>query len=171
MPSGAAHDRITWVTAALAVPAWWELAPSHDPAPLALTLGAYLFSGLLLSDDLDTKSVCYRRWGPLRLLWLPYQKLVPHRSWLSHGLGIGPLLRVVYFAAAAGMAATGLLWLLAREGVPVRQYNLTDRFLTHGAAWTLMHPTVSVWLLLGLVLGGVTHSIADMMVSGAKRLW
>jgi len=171
MPSGIVHDRITWITALAAVPAWWQLSASHDPAPFILTTGAYLFSGLWLSDDLDTKSVAYRRWGPLRVLWLPYQKLVPHRSWISHGIGVGPLLRVVYFALAAGVALTLVFRLLAHEGIPVRRYDLTDSILSHGTAWTLTHPSTSVWLLLGLVLGGVTHSLADMVVSGIKRIW
>src|ERR1700709_901538 len=97
MPSGKVHDKITVVTAALAVPVWWFAAPAKDYVSLIVALGSYIFSGFWLSDDLDTNSVSYKRWGAFRWLWWPYQKLVPHRSWGSPGLGVGPLNRVLYF--------------------------------------------------------------------------
>ncbi|MGO8671523.1 MAG: metal-binding protein [Capsulimonadaceae bacterium] len=171
MPSGKVHDQLTVFTAAVAVPAWWLLSPSRDPAPLAITLGAYVFSGLWLSDDLDTKSVALRRWGPFAWLWLPYRKLVPHRSWLSHGFGVGPLLRVVYFLAMLWLVARGVLWGMARQGIPVDRDALLGSVWHNGLAWTFAHPTVTVWLVLGLVLGGVTHSAADAVVSFARRIW
>lgn len=81
----------------------WYLPP--ETRPLAwLVIASYTFSGIWLSSDLDVESSAYRRWGPLRWLWWPYQKLVPHRSWISHGLGVGPLLRVAYLLE--------MLWLL-----------------------------------------------------------
>ena len=87
MPSGRVHDQITMLTAAASVPAWWFLTPSHDALTFGSGVAAYLFSGFWLSDDLDTNSISYKRWGALRFLWWPYQKLVPHRSWVSHGIG------------------------------------------------------------------------------------
>jgi len=36
----------------------------------------------------------------LRVLWLPYQKLIPcHRHWLSHGVIVGSVVRLLYLAA------------------------------------------------------------------------
>ena len=55
----------------------------------------YLASLFLFSPDLDTKSASYRRWGPLRYLWLPYILLFRHRG-ISHNPIIGPLLRLLY---------------------------------------------------------------------------
>ena len=40
----------------------------------------------------------------------------------------------------------------------------------HTWAWTLTHPTWVGWAVLGLTLGGVTHSVADMVVSWFRRL-
>lgn len=171
MPSGKVHDAITVVTAALAVPAWYVLSPDRDPLPLAAVLGAYVFSGLYFSDDLDTRSAPYRRWGPFRFLWWPYQKLVPHRSWISHGVGIGPLLRVVYFGLMLWATARGILWVLLREGVRVNRDAILGSLWTRGVAWTLAHPSTTFWIAVGLVLGGIAHSLADTIVSFAKKVW
>ena len=56
----------------------------------------FLFGGLWLSPDLDTQSRSYKRWGPIKAIWLPYQKFVPHRSILSHSPFLGTALRVSY---------------------------------------------------------------------------
>jgi uncharacterized metal-binding protein len=61
---------------------------------------AHLLAGLYLSPDLDLVSRPFKRWGCLRIVWIPYQKLVPrHRHWLSHGIIVGSALRLIYVAA------------------------------------------------------------------------
>ncbi len=171
MPSGKTHDKITVVTAALAVPVWWFAAPVRDFVSLIIALGAYVFSGFWLSDDLDTNSVSYKRWGAFRWLWWPYQKLVPHRSWVSHGLGVGPLIRVLYFVLMLWLVVRGVGWGLTEAGVPVNREALLMGAWTHTWAWTLAHPSWVLWGVIGLVLGGVTHSVADTIVSWAKKVW
>ena len=170
MPSGKTHDRLTVITAAAAVPVWWLYAPDRNVPALVVTLAAYVFSGFWLSDDLDTNSIAYKRWGALRFLWWPYQKLVPHRSWVSHGLGVGPLLRVAYFVFMLGLTAQGVFWALGRAGLTLNGDALLLNAWRHTWAWTLAHPTWVGWAVLGLVLGGVTHSVADMVVSWFRRL-
>jgi uncharacterized metal-binding protein len=65
-----------------------------------IAASAHLLGGLYLSPDLDLKSKPFKRWGVLRVLWLPYQKLIPcHRHWLSHGVIVGSIIRLLYFAA------------------------------------------------------------------------
>jgi len=174
VPNGKTHDRLTVVTAAAAVPCWWLLVPAHDPqdaAALAAALGAYVFSGFWLSDDLDTNSVSYKRWGPLRGLWWPYQKLVPHRSWVSHGLGVGPLIRVAYFLLMLWLLVRSGAWLLIKAGIPIDRQALLLGAWQHTWSWSAAHPSWALWAVVGLILGGVTHSVADTVVSGAKRLW
>jgi uncharacterized metal-binding protein len=170
MPSGKTHDKITVVTAAAAIPVWWLYDPVKNIAALAVTLAAYLFSGFWLSDDLDTHSIAYQRWGALRFLWWPYQKLVPHRSWISHGLGVGPLLRVVYFLFMLWLTAKGIFYGLHRAGVAVNGDALLLNAWQHTLAWTLAHPSWVLWAVIGLILGGVTHSLADVVVSWFRRL-
>ncbi len=171
MPSGKVHDQITAVTALAAVPIWWLASPTKDFVALSLGLGAYLFSGFWLSDDLDTNCVAYKRWGILRGLWWPYQKLVPHRSWISHGLAVGPLIRVLYFMGMVWLGVRLGSWLLAKWGMAVDRNALTLHAWQHTILWTHAHPVWALWSLLGLILGGVTHSVADAVVSWAKRVW
>jgi uncharacterized metal-binding protein len=59
---------------------------------------AFLLGGLWLSPDLDTHSNPSRRWGPLRLLWWPYRRLLRHRCLLSHGPLLGSAGRLAYLA-------------------------------------------------------------------------
>ena len=57
---------------------------------------AFVLGGLWLSPDLDIQSKPLKRWGIFQLIWWPYQKIIPHRSILSHGLLLGTLIRVTY---------------------------------------------------------------------------
>lgn len=78
----------------------WELG--------VIAASAHLLGGLLLSPDLDLISQSYKRWGPLRGIWVPYQKFIPkHRHWLSHGILIGSVLRLLYLSIWGT-----LLWLI-----------------------------------------------------------
>jgi uncharacterized metal-binding protein len=171
MPSGKAHDRITWVTAALATPIWYFASPVRDVAAFAAGMIGYLFSGLYLSSDLDTRSGPLKRWGPLRFLWYPYQRLVPHRSWLSHGLGIGPIARAIYFVAMVWLLARGALWLIDKWLLPVDRNAILARGALALATFVWRHPVWAEWTVGGLVLGGVAHSLADAIVSGTKKTW
>jgi uncharacterized metal-binding protein len=65
-----------------------------------ISAAAHLLGGLYLSPDLDLVSRPFKRWGLLRILWIPYQKLIPrHRHWLSHGVIVGSVVRLLYLAA------------------------------------------------------------------------
>ncbi|HEY9607663.1 MAG TPA: metal-binding protein [Allocoleopsis sp.] len=78
--------------------------------PIVLAVGSYQFGlevgviaaashflgGYWLSPDLDIKSAPFLRWGVLRFIWLPYQKKIPHRHWLSHSPVIGSTIRLLY---------------------------------------------------------------------------
>jgi uncharacterized metal-binding protein len=91
---------------------------NHDRAilfasPVVLVVGCYQFGlelgiiagashflgGYWLSPDLDIKSRPFLRWGVLKIIWVPYQRLIPHRSPLSHAPVLGSLIRLVYLAA------------------------------------------------------------------------
>src|SRR5438105_1736112 len=96
MPGARTHDLITVITAAGGNAAYFTLAPHADPMLAVLFTTPYLFAGYACAGELDLDSKEYRRWGPLRFLWWPYQKLIPHRSPLSHGLVMGGLFRIFY---------------------------------------------------------------------------
>lgn len=73
MPSGRTHDRITlWALPFVTGVAFWQTKSGH--LTLLIT-GGFLFGGLMFGPDLDIYSRQYQRWGFLRFIWLPYQKI------------------------------------------------------------------------------------------------
>lgn len=162
MPSTKAHDVITVTTASFGLLTYLRRAADPDWPLAVLLCGSYLLSGLMLSADLDIKSRPYQRWGPLRFIWWPYMKFVPHRSWLSHGLLLGPMLRVAYLCAIFGLPFAFLMWF---EGRP-----WTGGILPAVAAFLKEHIEPVAVILLGIILGGVAHTLADFLGSLVRRL-
>ena len=107
MASGHDHDRATLLAC---IPFGLLLLPLMGPQAFGAGAGAFLVGGLWLSPDLDTASKPLHRWGPLRWIWWPYQRLVPHRSLLSHGPLIGMGLRLLWL-----LTCVLLSWMLLRS--------------------------------------------------------
>jgi uncharacterized metal-binding protein len=164
MPGAHTHDKITLVSGIGLAPIWWVLSPDHSLATVLTITSAHLISGLIFSCDLDIDSIEYRRWGILRVIWWPYKEAVPHRSWLSHGLIIGPLLRLAYF----GLIVYGLLWLFFTvTNNPELWQALQQSFVQ-----TIHEYSGQTYaFLLGFVSGGAAHSIPDWLTTGTKRAW
>ena len=162
MSSGKTHDRITFLSLPLiALPT----SVITDSSNLTLIVsGAFLFSGLMFGPDLDIYSVQYQRWGKLRWLWLPYQKLLPHRSVWSHGPAIGTTLRLLYFLGLVAVLAVipltlaQLIWRLVWQEFPQTLIQLV---------WQNYRPE-TIALVIGLELGAMSHSLADWVSSGSK---
>ncbi|WP_420841396.1 metal-binding protein [Gloeobacter kilaueensis] len=135
---------------------------------IAATVGvSYVFAGLMFGGDLDIHSIQYRRWGPLRWLWLPYRRLGTHRSWFTHGPIAGTLGRLVYLGIALACLGLPLAFVLEDWGdVPLHwRAHLLAAF-----SWGSAHWPVLVWGLLGLELGAMSHSLSDWMGSACRRL-
>jgi uncharacterized metal-binding protein len=169
MPSGRVHDVLTVL---LAVPtgvgAFLWLG---DVWPAGVVTVAFLFGGMVFGPDLDTKSKQYSRWGPFRILWLPYRKFFAHRSRFTHGLLFGSLFRVVYFVGVVTLAA----YLLAFAWTGISDDSVPDiRDFT--TAWRSVADTVRTYfgenfLLLsfvGLWLGAASHTFSDMAITYIK---
>ena len=106
----------------------------------------------------------------MRWVWIPYQRMVPHRSWVSHSLLFGPLLRVLYFAGMMSILAligVGLLNLLVPFDPTGSFLNLTSML----GNWVQAHPPTTGYAVLGFVLGGAAHTLADVIVSKVKRIF
>ncbi len=164
MPSGRVHDRITyWCLPFVIAP---TAMLTHSLVTTAIVGLSFLVGGLMLGPDLDIHSVQYTRWGPLRWIWLPYQRAIKHRSSLSHGPIIGTTLRVVYLS----------IWLAVFTLVSIELLNfLWDMQLSWS---TLRHPFrallkkyVVEWIaiLIGLELGSISHSVSDAVGSHRVR--
>jgi uncharacterized metal-binding protein len=157
MPSGRTHDQITWLSAPLAIGSAFVLGADWQ-ASLACG-GAYLFSGLMFGGDLDIHSVQYLRWGPLRWIWLPYRKLMSHRSPLSHGLVIGTVGRLLYLTLIVGLCLAAIAW--AGHWKP----HLESLY-----PWMRTHWLLLAWIALGLEAGALSHSLSDWIGSRIKRM-
>ena len=169
------HDLVTWVSAIGVAPFCYWIARDYPPVlagyPLtttpgtttALLVGAYLFSGLWLSNDLDIYSRIYRRWGPLRFLWYPYQQLVSHRSWLSHGLVVGPLLRMVYLYVMIELTLICAHGVATAAGWSTAIVESGMRLTSEVWPYVVAHPQICAPLIVGLILGGVAHSLVDLV--------
>jgi uncharacterized metal-binding protein len=169
MPSGKVHDQITAVGALVALPVWWYLAPAPVDWRIGGTLVvATLFSGWFLSPDLDLDSSIYRRWGPLRFLWLPYQKLVPHRSWISHSWLLSPLMRVGYLLGTTWLLALLALWAL-RQGSGIGPGSPQQTPLDLVQDLYRHYPKASLAGLVGLIYGTVLHTGADTLSTFFKK--
>jgi uncharacterized metal-binding protein len=127
-----------------------------------LVAGGFMFGGLMFGPDLDIYSVQYQRWGFLRWIWLPYQKSLRHRSFLSHGPIIGTTLRVLYLGCWLVLLAVIVLAVAARWWNVVFNWQDLGRSLLH-------YDIECVALLLGLELGAMSHSLSDWGGSAYKR--
>jgi uncharacterized metal-binding protein len=170
MPSGATHDRLILWNLPWVGGVTWLL--TSDLGLVLAGSGAYLFSGLLFGPDLDTRSRHYFRWGLFRWLWLPYQRLLSHRSVFSHGPLLGTCGRLLYLGGwlvLLGLLSSGL-WTLWRD--PQRWGDLPQYWQAQGrqlwrTSQTQVHLLVTI--LVGLEVGAMNHSLSDWLGSRIKR--
>lgn len=164
MPSGKNHDRITlWLLPVILAGTF--MITLDIPLTVLVSIN-FLLGGFMLGPDLDIQSVQYRRWGPIRWMWYPYQTMVKHRSVWSHGPLIGTAVRVVYLA----------LWIALFATVSILAMN---HFWQAQLSWPQIEPVlkqlaVSYWhvglaILIGLELGALSHYTSDWLASSLKR--
>ncbi|HEY9704909.1 MAG TPA: metal-binding protein [Allocoleopsis sp.] len=164
MPSGRTHDRITlwslpWVTGT-------TLALSRNSNITLLLSTGFLFSGLMFGPDLDIYSRQFIRWGILRPFWIPYQKAFRHRSFFSHGLIIGTVIRCIYLF----VPLIFILFILVNMGgwLGIIKINWPKITMEIGRSLS-KYPGEWLSLFIGLELGSFSHNISDWGVSTYKR--
>ncbi len=169
MPDGKTHDRITVIGAIAAAPLWWLLAPGPKDWTVGATLvGTTLISGLMFSPDLDLDSSIYRRWGPFRFIWWPYQKVVRHRSTVSHSILLGPVFRLIYFLLFAYLLLRITTW-AARKFVPFDRNSFTEQYSDTVLGLYALYPQHLIWAGVGFFFGAFLHVAADTIWSARKR--
>jgi uncharacterized metal-binding protein len=175
MPSGRTHDSITlWCLVPLSV---LGFALTQNGTIVFFLCACFLFSGLMFGPDLDIHSQQYKRWGPLRSIWLPYRQSMSHRSTLSHGPIIGTALRVGYlFTLVASLAITIRLgWAIGQQlrHPDLQWHSLVfpwiDQWVRAIAHSLKTHPGLWIAAFLGLEMGAMSHSISDILGSWIKR--
>ena len=110
---------------------------------------AFVVGGLWLSPDLDTHSNALRRWGPLRFIWWPYRRLLPHRSVWSHGPVVGTAVRLCVLLGWLTILVMLLPGVALKSGV-----NAVQHWIDHQPAQVLA-------LVLGLEASVWLHLILD----------
>ncbi len=165
MPSGRTHDRITLLSLPPLVMVAYLVTRQQDW--LLWFSGAYLFSGLMFGPDLDIYSLQYKRWGMIRWIWLPYQSCLKHRSFFSHGLIVGTVIRVIYLFT--------IVVIIAIFCVAIAQLILGFNWNWHTFANSSIDVVKNQYLgeviviFIGLELGAMSHSFSDYLVSHFKR--
>jgi uncharacterized metal-binding protein len=174
MPGARTHDAITIVTGLALGPVSYSgfaglgYAPEAALRSAAVLVVAHMVSGILFSPDLDLDGAIDDRWGIFYWIWRPYMWVVPHRSrWLSHGLVLPPLLRLLYFYVVVALLLIGAAWALAKVGIAIPDLHVRLRDLLIRIA--AEQPRETRAFLLGFVTGSAAHSIADWLVTGGKR--
>lgn len=169
MPSGTSHDAITVLLGApVAVLAY---AITQDLPTAVIATVAFIFAGVMFGPDLDTKSSQYSRWGPFRMLWIPYRTVFRHRSRWSHGLIFGTLFRVVYFLGAVSVIA-----FLAFAAYSYATVGSFPSLMTFARGWESIgaaagaDSTIEILLivLVGMWLGAASHTLTDISITYIK---
>lgn len=171
MPSGKTHDALTWLAAVTAAVAAWLVTGSFLLA--GVVTGATLFGGLMFGPDLDIHSRQYTRWGPLRIIWWPYKVVFRHRSRLTHGIILGTLIRVLYFAGVLALisAAALCLYLTHSVGRPPdpSEFLASLRGFETGLHRHGAFKQLSLAAFAGLWWGAATHTLADVIWSMLRK--
>ncbi len=170
MPSGKTHDRITFL---LVVPTFFAAYALTRQLEVSLfaTL-AMLFGGLMFGPDLDISSRQYYRWGYLRLIWLPYQRLFSHRSIFTHGIFVGTVVRIGYFCLVVALIALTSFYSLQlfehkEPNVEALLRNLTIQTIRVIQSIPLDYLIVT---LVGIWLGAASHTLADLITTTFKQI-
>lgn len=127
-----------------------------------LGLSVYMFGGYMFSGDLDIKSREFRRWGYLKFIWIPYQKLFEHRSVFTHGFILGPIIRILYVSIIP-ITISSLLYSFSIINIS------TPEMLKLVFNFILKNKILFGNMALALFLGSGLHTITDMIYSYFKR--
>lgn len=174
MPGAATHDRIALVAAgALAIPSYLSLRYGLGDDPAAaysgtlLLVGSHLFGSWLLSPDLDVDSKIDDRWGPLRPIWVPYMRIVPHRHVLSHS-GLSGFLRLVYLYLVIFSLLVVFSFGASLLDVDVQYHQMFSNWL-----WDSFRNGTRPALLFiaGVIISDLVHVVADRLDTRRKRIF
>lgn len=108
---------------------------------LALGVGFYIGTDFI-TPDLDIESTAIKRWGRLKIIWLPYKWLFKHGQ-SSHNILYGAIVRVMYFS----IIILGVYYLLFRSLPPETMISSIYVFI----------------FLIGIIIANALHIILDVL--------
>jgi uncharacterized metal-binding protein len=108
-----------------------------------LAFGAgYYIGTTFITPDLDTESTAIKRWGKLKIFWLPYKWIFRHRQ-SSHNIIYGAVVRILYIS----LIILIMYYLLFRSLPPDTMISSVYVFI----------------FLIGLIIANVLHVILDFI--------
>jgi uncharacterized metal-binding protein len=189
MPDGLTHDRIAvaaspvLAVAAIAAQHWGGRPPLEALMGGLLLTASHLACSHWLSPDLDLGSALIdERWGVLRPIWWPYERLIPHRHWLSHS-GFSAVLRLAYLFLALNLVLAAMALVILAEGALVGLFVadiagsarifafLFEQYVsvsTAGRALLGEHPAEAAAVAIGAIAADLLHTGADRIDTARK---
>lgn len=131
-----------------------------------LVATGFLIGGLMFGPDLDIYSRQYQRWGWFRWIWLPYRKLMRHRSFWSHGPIVGTVLRLAYLGVWLSAVAWVCVAIASLLGYPLLDWATASQ---RSQEWILQYSPEIMAACLGLEFGALSHASSDWLGSTYKR--
>lgn len=138
MPNGKTHDIITYLTTP--VVGMLSYFITADIKNTLILMSAYFFASIMFNGDLDTNSRPYNRWFIFKMIWIPYQLIFYHRSYFTHGIIIGTLIRILY------LGIIPFIIILVKGNLEVI---------------TSIDLNIIILIFIGLELGSIIHTISD----------
>ncbi len=108
---------------------------------LALGIGFYIGTDFI-TPDLDIESTAIKRWGRLKVIWLPYKWLFKHGQ-SSHNILYGAIVRIIYIS----IIIFGIYYLLFRSLPPETMISSIYVFI----------------FLIGIIIANALHIILDVL--------
>ena len=146
MPNGKSHDRITHYTTPLVGLGTIAILLNLNNGMTLLSvliitliiMSTYFFASMMFNGDLDMHSKPFNRWWVFKMIWIPYQLMFAHRSFWTHGIIIGTVVRLLYLSPIF----IGIFYLF---NISISNIN-----------WYYLIP-----ILIGLELGNTVHTLSD----------
>lgn len=126
----------------------------------SLFILGYVIGTLWMNPDLDILSNPYNRWGPLKRIWKPYQKL-GHRSIWTHGYVIGDIIRYLYLSIYFFVIITIIFTF-----TPIDLKDVYYRI------WLFInkYSEYIFFIFIGNVTSSAVHTFTDQLSSGYKKI-
>lgn len=142
MPNYKTHDRAAYIATPI-ITAGMLLYLS--PVNTLVIVVSFLVGNHWLSPDLDIVSIMRKRWSILYVVWYPYQRLIRHRSFLSHSGPLSAALRLLYLSVLCIIPAILLL--------PM------DTLIHHIQQYYILY----VLFYIGVALADILHTTLDYL--------
>ncbi|MCZ7393256.1 MAG: DUF2227 family putative metal-binding protein, partial [Candidatus Methanoperedens sp.] len=119
----------------------WKIPVISLKQLLVFVAGFYIGTDFI-TPDLDIESTAMKRWGKLKILWLPYKWIFKHGQ-SSHNIVYGAVVRILYIS----LIILGVYYLLFKSLPPETMFSSIHVFI----------------FLSGIIIANALHVILDSL--------